>query len=299
MIRRRSERSERSEVDPLSPDWRGEGLIFVGGHARSGTTYLGRLLGAHEAIGYWEEPFLLSLASDLRTRVNQLVTHLQVDARVDTREARRGPNLRDQFGSTIKTDPNQVRLDTDHIVRGVLGQLFADFRSVSGKPRMLDKTPIGVVHFALGLDMLPEAQYVHIVRDPRGVISSLRAWKKGDGEYWVPDERRTDVARMANDWCREVDAGVQAQRVAEPGRMTTITYESLMEEPVAVTESLLEFLRLEMTPEVKTFINEGMGGIDRSPVTRWRDDLTMNQIAEIESVTGRVMQGLGYVPEPD
>ena len=85
---------------------------------------------------------------------------------------------------------------------------------------VVEKSPAHSLHTDLIATYLPDAWFVHIVRDGRDVVSSLRAASQGWGSHWAPAE----IKRGARLW-RDTVLGARA--CAATGRYVEIRYEDL------------------------------------------------------------------------
>ncbi|XP_043241271.1 carbohydrate sulfotransferase 5-like [Amphibalanus amphitrite] len=85
---------------------------------------------------------------------------------------------------------------------------------------------------------------VHLVRDPRAVINSLR-----ENEAWAK-------STTANKVCERLTADLdEAESISSP-RYTLIRYEDLISDTTEVTRFLFSRIGITMTPEVKVFIRK-------------------------------------------
>ena len=117
--------------------------VIVLGAPRSGTSFLGRVLGKHRSLFYLREPRLTwSYANDAKSDM-----------------------LRSQDAR-----PAVVR----HIRR-----TFAEQIRAAHKTRMLEKTPRNALRMAFIDQIFPDAIYIHILRSPIDTILSIRsAWER-------------------------------------------------------------------------------------------------------------------------
>jgi hypothetical protein len=113
--------------------------IFLIGAARSGTTFVGRLLRLHPHVAYWIEPKYVwrygnaSAASDVRT----------------AEEA------------------------TPEVTRYIRGK-FAGFARKAGKPRFAEKTPSNCLRVPFIHAVFPDGRFLHLTRDGRDAALSAR-----------------------------------------------------------------------------------------------------------------------------
>lgn len=178
-----------------------------------------------------------------------------------------------------------------------LHELYAESK---GKEHWGQKTPRLVRHLPLLASHFPGARFIHLVRDPRAVVSSLI---------------RSDVHRStpwygARRWVMDVRAGLEFE-AQNPERIMRLSYEALVEDPEPKIEAIMEFLGLELVPgqleagrgaqEYSAFyanIHANLEGrvTDRF-VEHWRSHLTVEDVALIESSAAPLMDALGYSRE--
>jgi hypothetical protein len=144
---------------------------------------------------------------------------------------------------------------------------------------------------------------VHIVRDGRDVVCSLleRGWLAAEragaddarlpygarARFWVEPERAeefehaSEATRAAWAWRRYVSA---ARAVTE--HTLEIRYESLADAPEAVAG------HLGVPPGQ---VRSALAGAHGHSIGRYREDLTQEQLADVECEAGSLLQELGYV----
>ena len=98
--------------------------------------------------------------------------------------------------------------------------------------RWFDKTPQNIYGILLLSAVYPDAKFVHIVRHPLNVVSSLRA-----GKVMGPHTIQAGI----NTWLEAVSIAAEFQS-AWPDRIHTLTYEDLTTSPEPVLLALLDFL---------------------------------------------------------
>ncbi|HRX54360.1 MAG: sulfotransferase [Verrucomicrobiales bacterium] len=113
--------------------------IVLLGAPRSGTTLLGKLFAAHPDVAYWEEP-------------RPIWTQ----------------------GNSWRSDD---RLDASHLTEGIAQQIdgvFGRFVLRSGRTRFAEKTPSNLLRIPFIYALYPDVRFIHLVRDPRSVVASMR-----------------------------------------------------------------------------------------------------------------------------
>lgn len=183
--------------------------------------------------------------------------------------------------------------------------------NVPGASVVLEKTP---AHGSCAADILkvfPEAYFVHVVRDPRGVVASLRAASRDWGKRWAPGQL-IDACFM---WKDRVS---RAQEIQEKtSRYREVRYEDLHENGPENIARLFAWLDEEVCQaHAEQYVDacsidklrSGTAGapwdLNREPeafyrralAEGWREELTPGETAIIERLTKKQMAQLGYEP---
>jgi len=168
-----------------------------------------------------------------------------------------------------------------------------------GRPRWGDKRPAYSGFIEPLLAMFPDAQYVNLVRDPRGAVASQVAMGWDPPAVAVP----AAIAR----WEGAVARTDQSARRLGPDVLLDVRYEDLVGDPGPALERILAFAGLRSGAIVETMIGGERHGSFRGPhaqvaepvttasVERWRERLTAEQIALVEHGTSALMERFGYV----
>lgn len=200
--------------------------IFVAGSARSGTTLLQSALGAHPRIAAPPELYFVARISSLADYYGDL---------------RDDAALQRALRATVEVPLlASLALDVDALLDragrgprtygGLLDAVLGGIAESWGKPRWSDKTPWQAPSDAWAL--LPEAQVIHIVRDPRDVVASSQQ------APWI-DQTAAELARQ---WRRFNLTAVRDGGGAGPSRYLRIRYEDLVADPEAVLRLVCTFL---------------------------------------------------------
>lgn len=114
------------------------------------------------------------------------------------------------------------------------------------RPRVfLEKTPDHVLDAEWILRAFPEARFIHLVRDPRSVASSLLRGSQGWAADWAPTTA-TDAACM---WAERVRAGRALRERLGEERCLELRYEDACAAPEQTLESLARWLGVTATPD--------------------------------------------------
>jgi Sulfotransferase family len=270
---------------------------FVVGVPRSGTTLLRLMLDAHpqlaipaethffpELIERWGE---LTDDDDAPAEVTRLITGHPRWPELGITEAQ----LRDRLGALGELTLRQS-------LRAV-GEAYA---LAAGKPRWGDKTPGYVTAMRLIQGVLPEARFVHVIRDGRDVAVSLA------GVGWGPE----DAAAAAKLWSRRIRIARRQSARLPPGTYTEVRYEDLVSDSSEVLERLCGLLELPFSEEMLSYWERGSrvlesmaferrrqhAGVTRAPtaerIGRWRRDLADDERRTFEGIAGETLAELGY-----
>ena len=242
-------------------------LVFVVGSPRSGTTLTARTLG--------EQPGLVDLGE-----VKPLKAAL--------------PGLVDL---PLDEQATAVRRILDRFRR------FAFVQHLRG----VEQTPETSFVIAAALSAYPGSSALHVVRDGRDVVCSLleRGWLSAGREgrddagagygayprFWVEPERRdefeqvSDARRAAWAWRRYVTSA----RAAPAERTVELRYEDLVSIPAEAAERVGAGLHLD-----PALLAEAFEAAHGNSVGRWRQDLTPEQLADVEAEAGDLLAELGY-----
>jgi hypothetical protein len=175
-----------------------------------------------------------------------------------------------------------------------------------GSVRAVEQTP-ELAHLVTAIPLaFPHAVVVHIVRDGRDVACSLleKPWLRQEqadaddagvpygayARFWVEPERRSefetasDARRAAWVWRSYVTAARRAAGAVE------VRYERMVSDPHALAASLAPQLAAPVEP-----LAVALGRAHGGSVGRYAQDLTSEQLADVEAEAGDLLRELGYV----
>ena len=242
--------------------------IFIGGLQRSGTSLMRRLLDSHPRIACARESPLF-----YENRLERIYTELRTI----------WPTL---LNPHYVFDPHMV----DQVMAGLIHQaVLIPYCQKRGKPRWANKTPETILFIDTLLALFPAAQFIHMIRDPRDALCSVRKkYCSGKGaKYYRPIWATGKPGETAEEWCRRINCGLAWRE--QPDRYREVRYEELVTQPEATLRPLFAFLG---EPWVASVLENNP--IFSTSVGRWRSELSAAEVAEIEAVAGETMLALGY-----
>src|SRR3954467_5975754 len=263
--------------------------VFVVGFPRSGTTLTQSLIGAHPRIAAPPEMHFFSRVVLHRRYWGDLTDDTEVRrvvaAALDT------PRL-EKCGFVVDRIVERVEQRT---LGGILDAIMTDFAVREGKQRWCEKTPLQSARHIWA--ELPNAQVVHVIRDPR---ESLASGYELTGGF--------DPPLSARSW-RKFTLGNMHDGIGRGARQyLRIRYEDLAREPHAVLTQGFAFLGEDFAPEILTDPERRRSVLTatvvpwqakvlepiRAPESNWRKKMNPRQRARVTAIVGDMLPGLGY-----
>ncbi|MDP9405038.1 MAG: sulfotransferase [Actinomycetota bacterium] len=270
--------------------------IFVMGCARSGTTLLQLMLHSHPRIAIPPETRFIEELYQRRERFGNL------RRRKNRRKlARAIIGKRRRKFHDLGLDAAQVKariVNGPPTIGSAMGIVLREYARRFDKPRWGDKRPAYIKHPEVILAMFPDAQLVHIIRDGRACVASLKRmpwWKHGS------------IAAMAK-WVEAINKGHWARSNLRPDQYYELQYEHLVADPRGELQRLCDFLgetfdeamlepsRVagEAVPDKKTWHTRTRGEVTTAAVNQWASELEPWEVALMERVAGRMLRAYGY-----
>ena len=271
---------------------RGKRLVFLVGAPRSGTTWLQLLLSRSSSVVTAQETDLFNIF--LRAIAGEW-------------------NRYRRTGEPASLSEVLSEGDFRRLLRTVSGFVFA--KIAERKPSanvVLEKTPNHVRHWREILDLWPDAHFIHIIRDPRSVVASLRAASKS----WGPGWGSSRISTICERWIADVSEGRQISS-ATP-RYNEVMYQELISDGSAVLMRLLSELGVQASPDqCRQYVEEcrienlKAGKLDNAPfdmarsakyrfrmgaTDSWRTELSKWEIGLVDHLAGPLMSEMGFAP---
>lgn len=276
-----------------------DGLFFIVGPHRAGTTLLQAMLSSHSAISIPPETGFFDQVWPRRQSLGPLTNR---DSLQRIGQFVNGPSC---SVSDLNLDWLMVsqalantRCGYDDLF-ATLMTLHADRR---GKRRAGEKSPRHLFAAEEIIQYYPHARFLCLIRDPRAVVRSERETSWGS----------KSVCRIARRWCRVVDEATRLQQLWSAERFRVVRYEDLVSEPENTLRSICEFLGESFEPQMLDFHERStaergfrddevwkentLHAVDASRSQQWQTGLTPAQIKLIESQAGPRLGLHGYAP---
>jgi hypothetical protein len=256
----------------------------MGGAPRSGTTLLRKMLERHPELCSGAETKLFVPAA---FNLDWLATAYGLP--------------RPELTEMLHASPSQ----------GAFVDAFASrVRAAAGKARWAEKTPQNIRHLDWILERFPAASVIHIIRDGRDVVCSMRGhpdWRWVDGG-WQKVVVPRPLEWYARRWLADTAAGTARRQ--DP-RYVEVRYEDLVADPGLAMRDICAGIGIRVDPTWLAQVDARDGEAsaadaarERRPdydgatstvsVGRWRSDLDAEEQRLVTRICGDRLRELGY-----
>jgi hypothetical protein len=269
--------------------------VFIGGCGRSGTTLLGAMLGAHsDCLCTPETSFFIEVYRTLCNRGER---------GVDIGEAWKRIARHWRFkvwGVDYRPLPAGAQGGGDSypsLMKRIV-TLYGEKVGQRSASLWIDHTPENVKYAETLRGLFPDMKMIHIVRDGRGVASSIMPLDWGPNTTWT----------AAHWWAESVSYGVAVESLYGKKRVMRVRYEDLVTESERTLLEICSFLDIEYQPvmldasgfTVPEYTSRQHSLVGKRPdikrVNAWERELTPREIEIFENITGDLLCYFGYAP---
>jgi sulfotransferase family protein len=194
-----------------------------------------------------------------------------------------------------------------------LRAFYAMYAEAEGKPRYGEKTPGYVFMMPAIAALLPEAHFIHVIRDPGDTALS---WRK---TWFAPSQ---DFRVLGEHWKKHVEAGRRASTLVR--RYLEVRFEDLVLRTEQTLERVCEFVSLAWDPKMLDYRESGAvrlarlqgrqhargpmiereqrtsihANLTRAPdadrLDVWRREMSVDERRALEDAAGPLVRELGY-----
>lgn len=269
--------------------------VFIVGCPRSGSTWTTFLLAQHPQVATFQHAKVFDYLVRMRQWYRLKAGYSFI---VEPQEEGAGRSSEKNLRLAELLSESDLNALLGGVASGILEHVA---RVRPGVSVVVDKTPENGHLGDFILDVLPQAWFLHIVRDPRSVYSSHRSASTSWARWEFPT-RPVDGARF---WRDDVLAA-RALRDKTP-RYLEVRYEDLKQRGAAELERILDWLGLERETgfseraiaastkdKVRGTKELPQGFVRKVPPGGWRDELSRRDVRILEYLAGDLMEELGY-----
>lgn len=259
--------------------------VILLGQSSSGTSICSALLRNHLRIAFGTETQFFVRYLKLAPRYGNLACDGNLRNLVDDLCRERWFERIKKFGYQVR--PNRILARVRRrTLRGVIEAALADFAAHQGMFRWGDKTPEYLYHLNDIGTLLPDAQYIHLVRDGRDVTLSHF------GRHWGPK----NIVHGALQWRTQIGWVREFSRQLPSNQFHEIRYEDLLARPTDALAGLIEFLQID---DPKGAIVEQLSRCVEADVRsdnfdKWRKNMAPRQIRQFDAIAGGALAAYGY-----
>jgi hypothetical protein len=278
--------SLRSPTRRSSRGIRPENIVWIFGTGRSGSTWLGSMMGGLEGCAMWNEPLVGNLFGNFH--------YFRVGGRKSGRQYILGEPYKETWLGPMRDL--------------VLGGAAVRFPEVAEDGYLVIKEPNGSIGAPLLMEALPESRMIFLIRDPRDVVASSMYARNEEG--WLsgrrdaqrpaskPDRNPNVYVRMrANSYVQQIEKTRQAYR-AYGGRKVLVRYEDLRADTLRTMKRIYSTLEIpveeaELARSVEKHSWENIPEEEKGEGKKrrkakpggWREDLSARQAEIVEDIT--------------
>ncbi|MBE0470643.1 MAG: sulfotransferase [Methyloprofundus sp.] len=271
--------------------------IFIGGAQRSGTTMLGSILGGAKGCVVTPESQFKDGLPQKHSSPNWKVEGVLKSVMIEELKKNFRYKLWELPVPDMSDLPENLKLRDYSIFLERLVCSYAKKHECKLCETWVDHTPGNLKHVLTLLELFPNAKFIHLVRDPRGVAASI-----------MPLDWGADTPIEASvSWSASLAYGLAAEQ-AFPDRCIRVYYEDLLERPELEVNRICKFCNLEFTfdmltgraltvPAYTKKQHKFVGArVLQTQATVWKERLDQETILQIEQKLSDFMVLMGYKP---
>lgn len=270
--------------------------VFIVGCPRSGSTWTTFLLSQHPQVATFQHAkvfdYLIWMDRWWRNKSGfSFIVNASGQATADSGD-----------GDTLRLEQVLPREALYPLLRPVAdGILGAVATARPGATVVVDKTPENGKLAEFIVNVMPDAYFLHIVRDPRAVFCSHRSASRS----WAKWEFPTHPVDGGRFWREDVEAAMRIPQLTD--NYLQVRYEDLKERGPQEVARLFGWLDLphdeqlceravaaSTKDEVRGKTELPADFVRKAPRGGWRDELAPAHARIIEYLTGDLMEQLGY-----
>lgn len=273
--------------------------IFISGLYRSGTTLVTRMLNNHPSLSVtYDSVHFMRFSYDKYNPIALKENYSSLIKEIQERIHRRWEMSFDAQAVIDKLNLEPY-LDYADVYDALMQEIL--LKPKKEALRWGEKTNVCWGQIPNFLKMFPEGKTIHVIRDPRGVLSSFKNMTE------EPGLRYLDTAFAA---LNSFHSAQDYLKTIPENNFYCLKYETLISNPKKELKALCDFLEIEFDPIMTdhTKFTDRTGkfwsgessfeplicGISDKPVDRWKEKLTKVEVFFMEMILREQMVHFGY-----
>jgi hypothetical protein len=267
--------------------------IVIVGVSRSGTTLLRLMLNAHPRIAIPYESNIIVKYSQALSQYGDLSKRENLERLI---AAIVNEPLVQKWNHTFDLVRLTERVEHPNLT-SVVEAVFQDYASQQDKPRWGDKSG-QLSRMDIVKKILPDAQFIHIIRDGRDVAGSALKLHFGP----------TDILMAASSWCMYVTLGRRMGAMLDAKSYIEVRYEDLVRCPEKELRRICDYLDEDYSPQMLEYHRNARNYLpqsaehhyntDRAPITdrvfAWKSKMNESDLWLFQRRARDVLAELGY-----
>ncbi len=208
--------------------------------------------------------------------------------------------------SYLGEDEVRALLDSFEDAGGFLSAVMRaviERQQANGVNRWAETTPAHVLHMVEIQKTIPQALFVHVIRDGRDVATSL------ERQQWVvpfPWDRDRPVVAAAAFWGWMIQRGREQGRALADGTYLEVRYEDIVADPKSVLAEMSAFIEQDLSHEY--ILEHAVGSVKRPNTSfpgqvqkfsgRWRENLSPSDAQFLNDALAPLLRALDYPVDP-
>ena len=285
------------ELSSTEEDQFEKNIVWLFGHRRSGTTWLGKQLLSFNTAFVFEPDITFHLEQPVGVRDHKLMRTIEVRKHMD-----------DYFFS------DKYKPVWNYFLRKmILNRFYGQIQNLS-LPVIVKEPSSRLGASDILSECLPNSKLIVLIRDGRDIIDSLVdsrskvGWQNIRPNSVITEKNRVRVVEdLAKNWVQQMENLMRSFENHEESQKMLVRYEDLIEKPSVILKKIYDFLKIEISlgrvddliqkynfdkiPENK----KGPGKFFRSATPgKWKENFNDEEKKIMEEIMGKSLKKLEY-----
>jgi len=164
------------------------------------------------------------------------------------------------------------------IIGNFLNNLINDLLQKSKKEYFIEDNTWNILFAQELFDLLPEAKLIHVVRDPRDVVASMKQ------QRWTP----TDTKKIVTYYLEIMHRWMKIKKKLPQDRYIEIKLEEITSDVKNTVENICTFTHLPFEKEMISL------NLSKSHTGRWKKDFSQNEQSYVEKRLTSILKQFDY-----